>query len=266
MFFVQIKPCNSKELNDFLLEKAHKLASPSEYEYHYSIKNDMINELNNIIIIHNLDDPIKYINLYFEQKNVNLEQKYNILAYDINLDIYYIMFVDILYNNSNFLSSLNDEERNSNFNIIASNLAKHYNNSLAIFGDVFIIGINKKYYDNDGENNNKMEIYDFTKDNLIDSFTNINFVKILIKPNNNIIAYNRDILNSYIENNKYELLENNIIKCNHNNIIIYIKFCETLKDSFKNILYSMPDSIKSKDNIYLINLLDNDIDFLLKIN
>jgi len=273
MQFIQIKPNNDKNLNQILLDHSHKLASPSEYEYYYELKKDFITALksSDSIIEHKMDDPINYINNYFEEKNKNisLDQKYKILAYDIKDDnILYIMIIDVLLNNNTYNISLPEDIIMENANIIASNMVKYYNNSLAILGDVFIIGIDKNIYESDNKKkvNNKNVYYNFDINLFVESFTNINYIKIMLKPNNNIIVYNREILESYLENNNYEIInEHNLLKFNHNNNTIYVKFCDTLIDSYKNILFSMPDSVKCKNNIYYINITNQDIEYILSL-
>ena len=160
MDLFQLNVNNNKELNSFLLENIHKLATPSEYENYYSIKNDIKQELknNSVLQINKVDDSFKFIINYFENLNNDiLNQKYIMLPYDIQDNLYHIMIIDIRYNNNEYINSIPIEELNKKLNSIASILVKYYNNSNAIFGDVFIISMDKDYYNN--ENNIKKNLY-----------------------------------------------------------------------------------------------------------
>ena len=272
MEFLEILPNNENIFDENLLDNIHKLSNNIENEYFelfYNLKNMFIE--NKHIILHKYDDPISYITSYFLNinANINTEQKYNIFSYDCSGDIIYLMFCDSLLNNKTYLTSLDTEHIENKFNLIASELIKYYNNNIAIFGNVFILGMNKSFYKKYDKQDNKEKIndicYKFNYENLIHSLINVNYIKILVKPNNNIITYNRTILLSFLENNNYELCDNNIIKCNHNNNLIYIKYSDPLPDSFNEVLKTSNTDVYNKHNYYLINLLDDEIKELIKI-
>lgn len=279
--FIQILVNNEKSIDDYIVENTKKLLESDDIDNSYKISNELLNTINdyNIIIEHKLEDPIMYIENFFFEKNKCIDnnyQCYKILSYDFVIDnknILYIMFINLNYNNTIAIANMTDDDIKNNINLLGSNLVKNYNNSLSIFGDIFIIGVDKEYYleynSVDNNSNNKLVkkydniYYNFTLRNLIDSFMNINYVKIFIKPQNNIYVYKREIIESYIIENNYEIIkEYNIIKCKHNDIYLYIKFVDTLIDSYNYIINMTNKDIKH-NNFYFISISKNDINYLL---
>jgi len=161
--------------------------------------------------------------------------------------------------------------RKNNFNLIASGLSQYYNNSIAIFGDVFLININSSYFDtlekiNTDNSESKLLTYDSIYYNyklidLFNSIANIYYVNIYVQPLNKTMIYSRGILNNHIQNNKPTSIINNIIQINYLDMKLFIKITDILPNSHNYVMLMIQHE---SNNYYLTNILNNDIELLLK--
>lgn len=266
--FIHIKPNSNKEHFNQLNELTLKLAN-STNPSHINEELDNINELFEDVIIQKSEiDPITYINSFYSDNN---NKNYDIMSYDMLNDKYHLLIYNNLLNSTSYLSSLDDDKRKQEFNLIASGLIKYYDASTALFGDVFILSIDKSYYDLllNLDRNRDIELllnkynkiyYDFKLYELITSYININYIKLFAKPLNNTYIYPRDMINGLL--NKYELIENNLIKILNNNLELFVKVSNPLPNSHYQIMDSMPE-YKTSDEFYLTNITEDDILFLL---
>lgn len=273
--FLQIKPNSNNELNSIIIETSRKLLNSNNLTYWNNDVKDIIDELDDVIKIHINDDPISFINQYFKKiNNIDVQQQYDIIPFNISntLDRYHIMLVNNIINVPSYIQKLSVQEQKNNFNLLASSLLKFHSNSIAVFGDVFIIGISKEYYDKlikdvKIENVDINNIYfSFKHFDLIEIFANIYFVKIYAKPINTIIFYSRDILNSYIKDHKHKNIITNIIELQHNDMKLYIKICDALPESHNCImtLVNKQEENEQYNNFYIINLSHDDIENINK--
>jgi hypothetical protein len=291
--FIQIKPNSNNDINNIFNETTLKLATNDELNMWNPIVEDIIDDINDYICQINNDDPISYINNYFksqqapdelvlnDQSNSNY---YEIFSYDTNLtnQQYLIMLIDRSLNSSTHIKNLSESEKKSKFNLTASTLIKYYSNSKAIFGDVFIIGITKDYLDllnniielkeknlNITEEELKLDLFkkiywDFNYIDLFNSSVSVNYVKIFISQSNAHIYYQRNILDNFIKNSKYEIIKSsNIITCVHDDLQLYMKFTDQLPNSHYNII-NMVNYQTNKDdiNLYLVNITKTDIELI----
>lgn len=284
MHFIQIKPNTDKDINNNIIQTTLNLLYNNKLSPWNDSVSDLIDSLDETIIAHNNDNPIYFINNFFNTSNNEITvQNYEILSYDFNYNNdqqYFIMLINKNINSSD-INSMPDSDKASKFNLIASSLVKYHNNSLAIFDDVFILSISKPYYDllNNinalvGKNidisghqqilNTYSEIYfDFKPFNIIESFANINYVKVYSKPDKSIHYYDRFIIDGFIKDNTYELIRSNIIKFNYKDKVLYVKSNDILPGSHYNIMNSIKEQTKdTNDYYYFSNLSDNDIIFI----
>lgn len=299
--FVQIKPNSNKDINNALLENLNKTLSNNLINPSNSTWNDSIDDLSidyeDIFINNKSNDPINFINNFFSDNKTDvdktdidntIDQYYDIISFDSNFsDKIYLMLTDKNKNSSN----TNNDEKKKDFNLLASTLIKFHTNSIAIFGNVFIISINREYY-NMLENFNKVKedaiksnlnidniineytdklnkyqyiYYNFKIKNLFESFANVYFIKVFGVTNRekkeyNLSIYSRDLLENFLKNSnikKYLFNESNsIIKISYETIDIYAKYSQFLPNSHYNIL-SLIQSEKKTDNIEKIIDIEN---------
>lgn len=296
--FIEIKPNNDKNINNSLLESLNKLLNTSINDKSISKWNDSIDDIfldhNEAIHEHNKSDPINYINDFFkQQQNIDKNdindntQFYDIISFDSNgNNKLNIMLINKTINSSSFISSVDDDFRKNNFNLIASTLSKYFTNSSAIFGSVFILSINLPYYTlldqidkikedqekNIINNNDDTEIntviekytkqlnefteiyYNFTPRQLIESFCNVCFVKIYAETKNSksVFIYARDLMENFANNSKQITLikSNSIAKLSYEDTIIYVKYTTPLPNSHYAILNMLNnnESTKTSEN------------------
>jgi hypothetical protein len=278
--FLQLKPNSDKNINSILLELILKLLNSNDLQKKSPDVDDILSEINDNFINHTKDNPIKFINNFFknqledqsknqleDQSKNQLEdqlQYYNIMSYNCYEDKYNLMLVNNQINSSSYIKNLNDSERENHFNLLASLLIKYYTNSEAIFGDVFLISIDKNYYDilleisniNNIQNENQQNTlnkklnlikniyYDISPFNFLESYASITYVKIYEYTTKRFVYYSREYLNNFLKNiSSKSFLHNQIIKINYEKIELYIKYNEPLPGSHYNVL-----DIISKDN------------------
>lgn len=266
--FIHIKPNSNKDNFNQLNELTLKLANSNNS----SLIDEELENINDIfedVIIEKSElDPITYINSFYSDNN---NKNYDIMSYDISNDKYYLLIYNSLLNSTAYLSSLDDDKRKKEFNLVASNLIRYYDSSNAIFGDVFILSIDKSYYDLllNLDRNRDIELllnkynkiyYDFKLYEFITSYINVNYVKLYAKPLNNTYIYPRDIIKALAD--KYELIENNIIKILYDNLELYVKVSNPLPNSYYQIMDNIPE-YKTSDDFHITNITEEDILFLL---
>jgi hypothetical protein len=273
--FIQIKP----KFNDSIISRLNDITYKSLNNNSMNTWNldiiDFLADINDNIKILHSDDPINYINLIFKSQtdtlitpNDNIVQYYNTHIIDCDNNQYTIMLTNNIINTSTYLQKISNIERQDQYNLLASLLTKFCLNSLAIFGDVYIIKIDQSCYDN--LNNTKQiqftdDLYaDFNTLDIIKTYANIYYVKIYAKPFNKPVYYQREILDNFILNNKFISLLPNIIEAHHQNIIMYIKYIDPLPDSYQSIMATNEISNDQINNMYFINLNHNDIDTIRK--
>jgi hypothetical protein len=285
--FLQLVPNSDKNIIDILENQTLQILNQNQmFNYSDSI-DDLTIEINNYFKIYKNKNPINEINQYFENNDLSqIKSKYyDIITFDQSDDLYHLMLIDININSIAYLNNLTIDQKQNKFNLIASNLVKYHSNSIAIFGDVFLISINKCYYDLllksdeviSKSNLTKLEQFNtiqmiysnYNLFNFIKSFANIFYVKIFIQPTNVFVHYSRNILHNFIQNNIYEIIMLNIIKIKYQDIILYIKYIDELPNSHHSIV----NMIQKQDilnnilnNYYLIDLINTDINFLKEIN
>ena len=271
--FIHIKPNSNKEHFNLINDTVYKIANSSDPSYIDNEIENIIDEFDDTIVLKSETDPVLYINTFYNKKyDSNNEKSYDIMSYDKNNNRYYLLIYDNLLNSTKYLSSLDENIRNKEFNLIGSHLIKCYDNNTALFGDLFVLSIDKTYYDLllNLDKNKDIELllnkfnkiyFDLTLYDLIISYKNTNYIKIYVKSLNNTYIYQRDIINSLIATN-YKLIENNMIIINNNNLDIYVKISEPLPESHHKILESIKDYSKTSE-FYLTNILEEDILYLL---
>lgn len=281
--FVQIKPNSEKSHIDLFNDNLIKILNLNTLNSNYNEIENIRLELDEYTIQHKQKDPITFINQFF--KNINsvkssesdlsddLEQ-YEVLSYsyDESFTKIYLMLTNKLLNSVGYIDKKTKSEQMSNFNLLASSLIKHYNNSIVVFGDVFIMSIDKEYYkllmnlqqiEYSTLNNFKTIYYDFKINDIIKSYSYINYVRIYTKPDNKVYIYRRDMLDSFIKEYKYDNIpQHNIIKATHLDKILYIKFYEDLPNSQNHIINNALTENNEYSNLYYINLTDTDINLI----
>ena len=285
MYFIQIKPNTDKDINNNIVQTTLNLLYNKKLSPWDESVEDLIDSLDQYIITHNNDNPIYFINNYFNTSNIDVTtQNYEILSYDFNYNNstpqYFIMLTNKNINSTS-INILSESEKHSKFNLIASSLVKYHNNSIAVFDDVFILSISKPYYDllnsinalrekdvditkHEKLLNSYNDIYfDFKSFNIIESYANINYVKIYTKPDNSTNYYDRFVIDGFIKENTYEYIDSKIIKFNYKDKILYVKTCPILPGSHYYIMNSIREQTNdSNDYFYFCNLLDDDIIFI----
>jgi hypothetical protein len=259
--FLEIKPNNKKNIIDYLIETINKtLVNDNLNE---NIINDIDFELQDIIIKHESNEPIKFINDFYKKNysdiDLNIDDHlYDCIPYDYYDDKINLLFVDRLLNSTDYINKLDQNELF--FNLLASVMTKYNNNSNAIFSTVFILSIDKQFYEQIYINNNYQFTnniyYSFNIFNFIKSFINLYFIKIYVK-NNNIYYYSREILDNYIKTIDKEIIKDKYIKCLHNDMYLYIKFTDPILNSHYYIMNNI-----NNDNYFLISLNNEDIDII----
>ncbi len=273
MYFVQIKPNKNRDINNTLIETTLDLLYKKKLDPWSSSVEELIDSLDDIVVLHNNNNPIYFINNFFNGSES--QQNYDIISYDLNYynnDQYYIMLTNKNTNSTEYINNLSEDDKQSKFNLIGSSLTKYHCNSVALFDDVFVMCISKPFIDllNKMEDTNIFNDVDFSKIyfdfklyNLIESFANINYVKIYSKPDNSTFYYNRCVIDELVINNKYELLERGIIKLEYKDKTIYIRRHDILPGSHYNIMNSIKDQRNDTNNYYYYgNLSDNDIIYI----
>jgi hypothetical protein len=270
--FIHIKPNSNKEHFNLINDNVFKIANSYDSSFINKEIENIIDDLQDILVLKTEVNPILYINTFYNNKyNNNNEKSYDIMSYDKINDRYYLLIYDNLLNSSKYLSLLDDNIRNKEFNLLGSNLIKCYSNTV-LFGDLFVLSIDRSYYDLllNLDKNRDIELllnkynkiyFDITLYDLIISYKNTNYIKIYVKSLNNTYIYQKDIINALITIN-YELIPNNIIKINNNNLDIYVKKADILPDSHHQILESIKD-YNLNNEFNLVNISEEDILYLL---
>lgn len=264
--FICIHPNFNPNIINKFNETIFKLLNDNKLNQWNDDVKDLIDDIESFTIDINNDDPGNYIESYYKNqidKNITLNQYYNISPFDIvDDDTYSIMITSSFFNDSTYLKKLSDEQQKRQFNLMASNMAKYYNNGLAIFGDVFIIKMSKIYYHMLFEKEITFceKIYsNYNKFDLISTLGRVYNIQVYVKPMNKILYHPRDILNKYIIDHQYELINNKIIKIKHQDLEIYIKITEPLPDSHDYILSMATQSENKSNQYYFIDISQNDI-------
>jgi hypothetical protein len=106
---------------------------------------DIIEDIECINFISN-NEPIKYINSFFNSNIESTDIHYDIVTIGTNYEKnqYYLLFFGKSINSTGYIKL---DESVKNINMFGSKICAAYNNNLPIYGDVFIIGINKLYFD-----------------------------------------------------------------------------------------------------------------------
>jgi len=281
MHFLQIKPNSDKYIDSVLSETILKLLKSDSLNITNDSTSDMIELCEDYIIELYQDDPIQYINSYFSNINKTNEEKqyYEVLAINKSNNKYDLLIVNNYLNIAQMISNMTDNERKTNFNLIASSLSQYFNNFTAIFGDVFMISIDSSYFDllekvssfkEDKKDTNELETlltsyktiyYDFKFINLFLAMSNIYYINIYVQPLNRTMFYSRGILNNYLQKNIPTPLTNNIIMINYMDMKLYIKITDILPNSHNHIILMIKNE---SNNYYLTNINHNDIELLLK--
>jgi len=295
MHFLQIKPNSDKNIDSILNESILKILNSNQLMITQDSIADMSELIEDYCLEISKDDPILYINSFFANinkiENINEDhQFYDILAINKSDDKYNLLLINNHLNNNYVLNQLSNEERTSNFNLTASSLSQYYNNSNAIFGDVFLISINSSYYNllekitsvkNDADDKNISEeliessiskiytklnsyntiYYNYRLIDLFKTMADIYYINIYVQPLNKTMLYSRGILNNYIQNNKPKIITDQLIQITYNDLILYIKITDILPNSHNHIVIMIKNE---SDNYYLCNITNNDIELLLK--
>lgn len=270
--FIHIKPNYNRELVDQINNNIFKIANLSDSSIINKEIENITDDLDEIIILINNLDPVSYINNFFNNKyDIKSEKSYDIMSYDRTENNYYLLIYDNYLNSTKYLSSLTNEIRDKEFNLIGSNLIKSYTDTI-LFGDLFILSIDRSYYDLllNLDKNKNIELllknfnkiyYDITLYDFIMSYKNTYYIKIYVKSTNNIYIYQKYVINALININ-YQLIENNIIKIINNNIEIFVKISTPLPNSYHEVINSIKD-YKTSEDFYLIDIKEEDILYLL---
>jgi len=278
MHFLQIKPNSDKYIDSVLADTILKLLKSDNLNISNESVSDMIELCEDYISELSNDDPIQYINSYFADinKTDEIKQYYDIMAINKSGTVYNLLLINNYLNISSMVSMLTDDERASKFNLIASSLTQYYNNSMAIFGDVFMISIDSSYYDlleiMKDDNKNKTEIeytlstyktiyFNFKFIDLFRTIASIYYINIYVLPLNQTVIYSRGILNNYITTNKPTIINNNIIMIEHTGMKLYMKITDILPNSHNHIILMIK---ADSDNYYLTNITNHDIELLNK--
>jgi hypothetical protein len=154
--FLQLKPNSDKNINSIINETVFKLLSTNDLSISSDKVDYLIIDIEDFFIKNKNTDPIKYVNDFFKQSipssSDDMTINYDIISFDktntdSNQSKYHLMLINNKLNASTFVKNLSEDEQKKQFNLLASTLVSSYTNSLAIFGDVFLISINSEYYD-----------------------------------------------------------------------------------------------------------------------
>lgn len=277
--FVKIKTNSDKDFCTNISEKIIKfLQTDKLYSYDDDVQ-ELIEDFDNIITIHKSNDPVTVINNHFRNKEESKDDVNNYTVtpyYTYNSDQIYLLLTNSLSNSSGYMEK-KETEMKKEFNLIASDLTKYYSNNSVIFGDVFIISMNKEYftildkametdkYNDIIKNFSKQIYYNVDLFNFIESYANVHYIKIYVETTKNITVYSRDILEKYIKSSeyKYEKIKNNLIKCKHDNLVLYIKYMDSpINSYYYNIDKAFGNNSSSLDNLYFTNITNSDIIFI----
>jgi hypothetical protein len=279
--FVKIKTNSNKDFSNNICEKIIKfLQTDTFYSYNDDVQ-ELIEDFDDIITINKSNDPVTFINKHFKNTEENKDENSNNYIvtpyYTHNSDQIFLLLTNSLLNSSGYMEKKTKSEQQNEFNLIASDLTKYYSNNVAIFGDVFIISMNKEYftlldkdmnsdkYDDIIKKFNKQIYYNIDLFNFIESYANVHYIKIYVKPTNNITVYSRDILEKYIKSpeNLHEKINNNLIKCLHEKMVLYIKYTEApINSYYYNIDKALGSNSSSLNNLYFTNITKSDIIFI----
>ena len=268
--FLQLN-CNKNI--DSNLKISNEFIEPlNKYITSNNLSNEHIEDLteylidNKFINILKKDDPISYINNYFKGDYNDDNIYYHIYSYDYSSDLSKIHL--ILVDKSKMCVTITIKDIDySSFNQLGSILLKYHTNSNAIFGDIFLLSIDSKYYKSLCEKEEKEKekekekieynklYYDFNVETLIRSYKSIYFVNIFVEPNRYEYPYDRSIIDNLIKTTKYEIVDGNIIKVKYENLTIYTKFTDPLFES--SIMIS--NMAGSSNDFHLVNIDENDI-------
>lgn len=263
--FLEIKPNNNKDIIDFIMENiSNRLAKSINIDE--TLLFDIELETNNIVYLHKNHNPVNFINNYFKNDNFTLITTtnnnddniyYDIIAYDYYNDKVNIILINKLLNSSNYIKDLTEKDLDLSLNLLASLLSKFNNNNTVLLGSVFILTIDKKFYEQLYDVKSYKSLYDlyysFNLYNLVKSIINVYFIKIYAKPKNNVFYYTRDILDNCIKTYKCEI-KDKYIKCFYKDLILYIKYVDPLIDSYYSIMKNVNDNC-----YYLVSLNNIDI-------
>lgn len=270
--FIQLN-CN-KNINSNLKISNEFIEPLNKYITSNSLSDEHIEDLteylidNSFIKVLKKDDPITYINDYFKGDCKDDNIYYNIYSYDYSSDLSktYLILAD---KNKMCITMTKKEIDYDSFNQLGSILLKYHTNSNAIFGDIFLLSIDSKYYKSLCEDENKKEknkteykklYYDFNPETLIRSYKNIYFVNIFVEPNKYEYPYDRSIIDNLIKTTKYEIVDENIIKVKYENLTIYTKFTDPLYES--GVMISNMSGCHN--DYHLVNIDENDIQKIIK--
>ena len=303
--FLQLKPNSDNNIISRSLEIIHKLLSNNSFYPTSDDLEDLIIDFDDHIKYHHISDPIKFVNNFFQnqvptqdssqeptqdssQEPTQDNKYYDILSYNYSDNKYNLMLVNNQINNPSYLKNLKENEQKKLFNLLGSSITKYYTNSEAIFGDVFFINIDKKYYDTllkiDSTNyisDKKLNEYNINQIysnvsifNLFEYWASTYYVKIYENTRKQFVFYSREYLNNFLKNikkNNMNIINNNIIKIKYESIELYVKYDESLPGSHNNILnmiskeqsdnQSLSDDV---NNYYFSNITELDIKLILE--
>jgi len=311
--FLQLKPNSDKNINSICTETIQKLLSADKFNIRSDEIDDLIIDLDNHFVKHTKDDPIKFINDFFKNQFDSVsnpgsnpgsnsgsnsvsdtesnKQYYDIISYNYFDNKYNLMLVNNQINSS-YVKNLHHSDQQKYFNLLASSLVQYYTNSQAVFGDVFLISIDKKYYDTLLEIGNIHKIqddevktkildsldkklsqidqiyYSMSLFNYLESFALTTFVKIYEHTTKQYVYYSREYLDNFFKNipNK-TMLKNKVIKVNYEKIELYLKYDDPLPGSHYYVINMINEESQQNDssNEYnFINITQSDITTLLE--
>lgn len=272
--FVQLN-CNKNI--DSNLKISNEFIEPlNKYITSNSLSDEHIEDLteylidNSFIKVLKKDDPITYINDYFKGDCNSDDIFYDIYSYDYSSDLSKTYLILSDKNKMSMITTKKEIDYDS-FNQLGSIMLKYHTNCNAMFGDLFLLSIDSKYYKSlcsDGDIKDKTEYnklyYDFNTETLIRSYNSIYFVNIFVEPNKCEYPYDRSIIDNLIKTTKYEVLDGNIIKVKYGDLTIYTKFTDPLFESGIMISNMAGGSGESSSDYHLINIDDNDIKKIIK--
>lgn len=233
--FLEIVPNNID--CEHLFEPFMKLILTNKLSIYNDEFNDNVSKIIKYITVLKNEDPSNII-------NKNFGREHSVIPFYISDDNKY--YYCLIANTKN--------EKINECNSLASSIAAYCTNSRAFFGNVYIVGISKEYF-----NNGKIET------SLYSNFDMVNYVICLVsstyvrifEPHTGPIYYSRKFIDTVLQDNT-SLIEttNNmsIIKFKYNNFIIYAKTNDPIPESEQHTSFIVGNKI-----FYLINILDCDI-------
>lgn len=253
---VKIYPNNDKDNLNYILELVLKY------------NNKLINDIDDIY------DEINYLTV----KKINftdiindynmVNEKYNLIKSNTNYDfkplikisnkIYGLLYNSVL-NNQEIIDKI--EDKNILFNLFSSNLLQYSTNSSAIFGNCYLICLDEYI-----QNNLDDLYYDISKFDFIDIIVKSLYVDIInvdyVTNNKNIIKYDKTYIYNYIEKNETNKMtiydKYNLIKINHDNSYLIIKYDDPLFNTHLEALSIIPDQYINNKNYNIIDIDIND--------